>query len=100
MSLTGDPRTDRMVPTAVRMVGAVREWDLDEVTAALDEAGDDLPVLVLVLAAMVPYDRTPGELLRWVGRRDEFKRLVEYGIDPSTAATIVHNLRKGDGTAV
>lgn len=100
MSLTGDPRTDRMVPIAARLVGAVREWDLDEIAGAVVEAREDMMALVIVLAAMVPYDRTAGELLGWVGHREEFKRLVDFGIDPSAAATIVNSLRKGHGTAV
>lgn len=89
-----------MVPVAARLVGAVREWDLDEVVGAIGEAGDDITVLVVVLAAMVPYDRTAGDLLGWVRHGEEFKRLVEFGIDPSAAATIVNSLRKGHGTAV
>jgi hypothetical protein len=102
MSLTGDDLTDAMVPVAQRMIGAVREWDVGEVAAAFTDAEEvgGLAVLVVVLAAMVPYDRSVGDLLGWVGRRDEFLRLLEYGVDPSAAATIVNSLGKGHGTAV
>lgn len=101
MSLTGDPRTDRMVAVASRLIGAVREFNTEEVAAALDEAqatdGQGLAALVVTLAAMVPYDATPGDLLNWVGHREEFDRLVALGVDPASAATIIHNLRRGHG---
>lgn len=101
MSLTGDELTDRMVAVASRLIGAVREFDTEEVAAALDEAqaidSQGLAALVVTLAAMVPYDATPGELLSWVAYREEFDRLVAIGIDPATAATIIHNQRRGHG---
>lgn len=95
MSLTGDPLTDRMVAVASRLVGAVREFDNEEVAAALDEATaideQGLVALAVTLAAMVPYDVTPGALLRWVAYRKEYERLVAIGVDPAAAATIINN---------
>lgn len=102
MSLTGDELTDLMVPVAQRLIGAVREWDLDEAAAAIAEAEEaaSLTALVIVLAAMVPYDRSASDLLDWVSRREDFQRLRAFGIDPSAAATIVNSLRRGHGTQV
>jgi hypothetical protein len=97
-SLTGDEFTDRLVPVASRLIGAVREWDDDEACAAIEEAQEMDPqfgllALVVLLAAMVPYDKSAGDLLAWVKRRYEFDRLVEIGVDPASAATIVNSMQ-------
>lgn len=94
MGLTGDPLTDRMVPIAARLVGGVREWDAAEVQAAFREALEISPdrglnALAITLASMVPYNRSPRDLLTWVGRKNEFERLVAHGIDSASAATII-----------
>ena len=104
MSLTGDELTDRLVPVASRLVGAVREHDYDEVCAALGEAEaltagmplDGAEALCVVLAAMVPWSQTPARLLLWWRHRDEFDSLVQSGLDPAVAADIIE--RRTGGT--
>lgn len=98
-SLTGDPELDRLVPAASRLVYAVRLYDREEVAAALNDAAAALAgspyvhepgtALSIVLAAMVPWEERPGDLLWWVRRRPEYERLTEAGVDPAHAATLV-----------
>lgn len=52
-----------LIAAAMRLVGAVRDEGRDEVNAVM--AGVDLRGLCVTLAAMVPDDRTPSELLEW-----------------------------------
>jgi hypothetical protein len=63
---------ERLVPVAMTFVGAVRNLDADGITEFLDELTEDERLaLPVILAAMVPDDRTPQELLAWVDF-DEF----------------------------
>lgn len=93
-SLTGDPELDRLVPAAVRLTCGLREWDREEVAAALNDAAaasprpDVLTHLCVVLAAMVPWDQPPAELLAWVRRRAEYERLRALGVDAAIAADL------------
>lgn len=97
MSLTGDALTDRLVSVASRLVGAVRQDDFEEVGAAFDEARElckDEPVngteaLSVVLAAMVPWNVQPSELLAWYQHMSAFAMMLEAGVDPATAATLI-----------
>ena len=58
---------EAMVPFAMRMVGAVHDDGPGAVTEVLSEVHpDNLPALVVVLAAMVDPTKTPGYLLRWL----------------------------------
>lgn len=91
-SLTGSSRSDAQVPVAMALVGAVREFDAKAVAEVLD--GADLPALAVVLAAMVPWDQAPGQLLAWCLREGEYHRLAEAGVDEATAATIVDEMGK------
>lgn len=61
--VSADRRVDQAIPLAARVVGAVREGDRDAVAELV--AGADWPALLVALAAMVPEDRTPSELLAW-----------------------------------
>lgn len=93
MSITGDPFTDALVPTASRIVWAVREGDTEDIDAALDEVRNDcgrvgIDALVIVLAAMVPDDLTPAELLAWTQDPNEYLRLREVGVDALSAGTL------------
>lgn len=97
--LTGDPVTDRLVGPAMRLVGGVRTYDPVEIEAAftdaaavLDGQADAARALATVLAAFIPWNRTPNELLGWLSRGPEFERLRDAGIDPSIAADIVSGL--------
>lgn len=71
-TLTGHPVGDAVLPAALRLVGAVREGNATEITAAIASARtatDDHPywrtALILVLAGMVDDNATPSELLAW-----------------------------------
>jgi hypothetical protein len=101
-SITGNPITDAVVPAAINLVWAVRTEERDEVLAALKEAhqarlaagGHDhseietLRTLVIVLAGMVPDDRSPRQLLAWLQNPAEYMRLRHDGYDTDTAGSI------------
>lgn len=95
--ITGEPDLDRLIPAAVRLIGAVRQYDPEDVAGAFTDASatlagtdrDPAAALAVLLAAMVPWDATPADLLAWVRRHTEFERLRAHGVDPAAAATIV-----------
>jgi hypothetical protein len=101
-SITGNPITDAVVPAAVNLVWAVRTEERDEVLAALKEAhqarlaagghdrteAETLRTLVIVLAGMVPDDRSPRQLLAWLQNPAEYMRLRQDGYDTDTASSI------------
>lgn len=69
---TGHYLGDAVLPSALRLVGAVRVGDTTEILDAIadaQEAANNHPMwrtaLILVLAGMVPDDATPSELLAW-----------------------------------
>lgn len=93
MSLTGDPFTDALVPTASRVIWAVREGNMENVEAALEEVRNDcgrvgMDALVIVLAAMVPDDLTPADLLAWTQDPEEYLRLREVGVSALSAGSL------------
>lgn len=52
---------------AQNFVGIVRDEGTDAIGAYLDNLNrTDLYALTVALAAMVPHDRTPAELLAWI----------------------------------
>lgn len=57
-------RVERVMPIALALVGAVREGP-DQIATVLEQAGKDMPAVLIALAALVPDDKTPGELLQW-----------------------------------
>jgi hypothetical protein len=69
---TGHPLGDALLPASLALVGAVRRGDLraahDAVAAAHQAVRDPRWVFtwMCTMAALVPDDRTPGELLAWV----------------------------------
>lgn len=71
MTSTGHPVGDAVLPSALRLVGAVRTGDSVEITTALGDAytaADHdywMTALVLVLAGMVPDGARPSRLLAW-----------------------------------
>lgn len=95
-TLTGDPLTDRLLPVAVELVGAVHYMGVGEIEAALTKAVavsglDDtgtLQALVVLLAAMVDDDRTVHELLAWHGNPDEYWRLRADGFTGDEARVL------------
>lgn len=69
---TGHPLGDAILPSALRLVGAVRTGDSREITAAIAaarDAAEDHPLwvtaLIVTLAGLVPDNATPSELLAW-----------------------------------
>lgn len=97
MSLTGDPLTDRLVPVASRLVGAIRTNDIAEVDAALkearayvaDESVDGAEALCVVLAAMVPWSVAPSDLVAWLKNQAAFNVMVEAGVPSAVAAELI-----------
>lgn len=102
ISPTGNPVTDAVLPAAVNLVWAVRTEERDEVIAALREAhqarlaagghdhteAETLRTLVVVLAGMVPDDRSPRQLLAWLQNPTEYRQLRHDGYDADTAGSI------------
>lgn len=99
MSVTGDVLADAMADHASRLVWAVREHDAAEVAAVLEtvRAESGVDALVLVLAAMVPDDATPSELLAWLHDPTLYRRLRESGVDALQAGAMC---RFGSGEKV
>lgn len=69
---TGHELGDAVLPSALRLVGAVRAGDPREITAAIAAARQATgahpfwaTALILVLAGLVPDNATPSELLAW-----------------------------------
>ncbi|WP_263251608.1 hypothetical protein [Saccharopolyspora rosea] len=82
-ALTGSARTDALVPVAAQLAAAVHDHDAAAVAQLLD--GADLPALVVLLAAMVPDDLTPSELLAWCDDPAEYARLRAAGVSTLAA---------------
>jgi hypothetical protein len=99
-SLTGDPITDAVLPAAVRLIWAVRESNPDAVAEAIADAVEAAGehgqhALIVVLAAMVPDDLSPTQLLEWQANPDEYLRLRQLGVGALGAA----RLAKGGAAA-
>src|ERR1043166_2247817 len=95
MSLTGDRYLETLVPSAEKLVRAVRDGRGMHVEAMLAEAemayGDPLEgarALVVLLAAMVPDDKTATQLLRWHANPHETRRLRAAGVGSEQAAQL------------
>lgn len=78
---------EAMVPVACELACAVRD-DPDLVSKILRKHRDNLNALVVVLAAMVPDDRTTQQLLGWVDWQVEVERVRAAGVSPAAAETI------------
>lgn len=58
---------ERLVPVAASFVSVVRDEDRDAITAFLAKrTAHERDALLVILAAMIPDDRTPADLLSWV----------------------------------
>lgn len=69
---TGHPLGDAVLPSALRLVSAVRAGDKKEILdaiAAARKATNDHPLwttaLIVTLAGLVPDNMTPKQLLAW-----------------------------------
>lgn len=78
---------ERLVPVACELVCAVRD-DPDQVQRVVRRHRGELHALVVVLAAMVPDDRTPQQLLGWADWTVEEQRLIRAGVAEETARVI------------
>ncbi len=65
---TVDARADRLLSLGLELVGRVRDDDPDSVARWLAATVDaaELRDMAIILAALVPDDRTPRELLAWL----------------------------------
>ena len=93
-SLTGDTVTDAVVPAAMALVWAVRTSDVEAIDEALTGAaeatsGDGIAALAVVLAAMVPDDRSPGGLLAWLRAPSEYLDLRQHGLGADAAINVL-----------
>lgn len=86
-AVTGDSYTDALVPLACQLAAAVHDYDRAEIARLLDCV--DLTGLVVVLAAMVPDDLAPSELLGWLGHPHEYTRLRAAGVSTLAANSVI-----------
>jgi hypothetical protein len=100
MSLTGDRYLETLVPSAEKLVRAVRNDDHLHIEAMLADAeqlyGDPLDAahaLVILLAAMVPDDKPAAELLRWHQNPHEYRRLRKAGVGAAEAGVLASQVR-------
>lgn len=84
---TGDERTNRLIPTAQQLAAAVHEHDQPRINSLLHNA--DLHGLVILLAAMVPDDQPPSELLGWTNNPEEYHRLRNEGVSTVAANNLL-----------
>lgn len=75
----------QLVPAATALVWAVRTRDTAELDTALVQATTHagwagMRALVVLLAAMVPDDEPPSQLLGWRHDPDGYLRLREHGV--------------------
>lgn len=94
MTLTGHDFTDALLPTASDLVWAVKTGDHDAISravAAVEQVPLGLRGLVVVLAAMLPDDQSPSDLLSWRLDPDRYLALRERGLDSLTAMAVVRS---------
>jgi hypothetical protein len=98
----GEPELDAMLPAAVNLIWAVRTEDADEVATARTDAHNarlntkptdrsevaTLRALIVLLAGLVPDDRSPQQLLRWLRNPQAYRQLRNDGYDADTAGSI------------
>lgn len=71
------PRIIRLLGEAQHIIGQIRDGNPADLHYHLDHKGDaELIDLVRVLAAMVPVDRSPGQLLAWTVPPEETAGLI------------------------
>lgn len=99
-ALVGEPDADRLIPAATALVWAIRTGDPDDVDEALSDvvraSGGGVRALAVVLAAMVPDDESPRELMAWRLDPAGYLRLREHGYCRHTAtATMLARVSGG-----
>lgn len=100
MTLTGDRYLETLVPSAEKLVQAVHTGQLMHVEAMFadaemvyDDPLDGARALVILLAAMVPDDKTAAHLLRWRSNPHEYLRLRAAGVSSEQAAELAATVR-------
>jgi WhiB family redox-sensing transcriptional regulator len=83
-----DPQITQVLPIAERLVQAVHSMDPEGTAAALAEAADQMPALVITLAAMLPPDVDLTPLLKRITNSGAYGRLRDAGVDPAAAAVL------------
>lgn len=88
------PLPTRAVQTAQMLIGAVHEQGPDDVAAILQPLSrPQLLELVVALAAMVPVDYTPTELLAWNDARYQVRRTEVADHQPPLFPVVLVNGR-------
>lgn len=80
-----------LVLVACQLAGAVRD-DPDDVARILATHADNLDALAVVLAAMVPDDRSAADLLAWMDWHAEYRRLRDLGVRDDAARTVAREV--------
>lgn len=93
--LTGDRRLDQLLPSAEKLVMAVRTGNDLYIDAMLADAeleyGDALTgarAMCVLLAALVPEHHSAEHLLKWNRNPDEYRRLRAAGVPAPEAAEL------------
>jgi hypothetical protein len=93
--LTGDRYLETLVPSAEKLIQAVRREDLMFVDAMFADAelvyGDPLTgarAMAVLLGGMAPDDQPGAELLRWRANPAEYLRLRAAGLSSREAAEL------------
>lgn len=86
-----DARVQQVLPTAVQLVGAVRDRDPEAVAQVM--RGVDMPALVVTLAAMVDDDMRVTDLLAWTAYDVRLTPLCDPALDRSGSSRAVHGTR-------
>lgn len=94
-SPTGDPRLDKLLPLADRLVRAAHNNHRLGIDTALVDAeaiyGDPVTAaraLAVLLAAMCPDDSDADELLSWRRNPEEYRRLRGLNVSAAEARTL------------
>jgi len=93
-SLPSPINADALIPTATALVWSVKMLDTDDVDRLLDEVASKagtpgLRTLAIVLAAMVPDDESPADMLAWLSDADGYQRLREDGFSMRDALNAI-----------
>ncbi len=87
--MTDEALADALVPIAAQLVGTVRQYGPDDVSAVLARVPNGRhDALAVVLASMVDPDATPSQLLAWTRGGLEYHRLVAAGVNAQAAAVL------------
>lgn len=97
--MTDEALAEALVPIAAELIGTVREYGVEDVSAVLARvpAGRH-DALAVVLAAMVDCDRSPSELLGWINAPPVLHRSDRKPREHGTTRGYNQHFRDGDPT--